>query len=108
MSKSTVYIVQKPDEKKNITSALDYGEFQFLLSESTNNTLLWTPQEVVSTLQTKLRNFNDNDYLLPIGDPVVIGMSTAIAADYNDGRVRFLKWDNREYKYHSIEVQLWE
>jgi len=99
-----VYIVQRPDEKKNILSALDYGEFKFLLPEKTN--LLWNSEEVVSTIKKELRYFNNRDHLLLIGDPAVIGICTAIAADYNQGRVKFLKWDNREYKYYPVEVEL--
>ena len=104
MTEPTVYIVQKPDEKKNIISARDYGDFKFLLPEKTN--LMWNSEEVVSTIKKELRYFNDRDHLLLIGDPAVIGICTAVAADYNRGRVKFLKWDNREYKYYPVEVEL--
>ena len=102
--KPTVYIVQKPDEKKNILSAKDFGEFKFILPEKPN--LMWNPQETISIIKDDLRFFNDNDHLLLIGDPAVIGICTAVAADYNCGRVKFLKWDNREFKYYPVEVEL--
>ena len=100
----TVYIVQKPDEKKNIISAKDFGDFKFILPEKTN--LMWKPQETISIIKKELRYFNDRDHLLLIGDPAVIGVCTAVAADYNCGRVKFLKWDNREFKYYPVEVEL--
>jgi hypothetical protein len=100
----TVYIVQQPDIKKNIISAKDFGEFKFILPEKTN--LMWNPQETISIIKKELRYFNDNDHLLLIGDPAVIGICTAVAADYNYGRVKFLKWDNREFKYYPVEVEL--
>ena len=99
MTESTVYIVQKPDEKKNIISAREFG-----LPEKTN--LMWNPQEAVSKIKQELSYFNDNDHLLLIGDPAVIGICTAVAAEFNSGRVKFLKWDNREYKYYPVEVEL--
>ena len=100
----TVYIVQKPDEKKNIISAKDFGDFKFILPEKTN--LMWKPQETISIIKKELRYFNDRDHLLLIGDPAVIGICTAVAADYNCGRGKFLKWDNREFKYYPVEVEL--
>ena len=104
MKDPTVYIVQKPDEKKNIISAREFGDFQFILPEKTN--LLWNPQETVSAIKKQLVYFTNEDYLLPIGDPAVIGVCTAIAADYNEGLVTFLKWDNREFKYYPVRVEL--
>ena len=101
----TVYIVQKPDEKKNILSAKDFGEFKFVFPEKLN--LIWRPEETVSIAKKELRYFNDQDHLLLIGDPALIGICTAVAADYNRGKVKFLKWDNREFKYYPVEVELW-
>jgi hypothetical protein len=100
----TVYIVQKPDEKKNILSAKDFGEFKFVFPEKLN--LIWRPEETVSIAKKELRYFNDQDHLLLIGDPALIGVCTAVAADYNRGKVKFLKWDNREFKYYPVEVEL--
>jgi|TARA_A100001201_G_scaffold27349_2_gene30058 hypothetical protein len=104
MNKPTVYVAQKPDEKKNIFSANKYGEFKFILPEKTN--LMWDTSSAVSTIKKELRYFNDRDHLLLIGDPAVIGICTAVAADYNQGRVKFLKWDNREFTYYPVEVEI--
>ena len=101
----TVYIVQKPDHKKNIESAQDYGDFSFILDDRSPN-ITWNPDDVVHIIRYSLRGFNDEDFLLPIGDPTTIGICTAVAADYNCGRVKFLKWDNREFKYYPVKVQL--
>jgi len=51
-------------------------------------------------------NFNDDDYLLLIGDPSAIGIACAIAATNNRGQFKCLKWDKREYKYYPVEVNL--
>jgi hypothetical protein len=102
---STVYIVQKPDPKKNIISAQDYGDFSFILDDKSPN-ITWNPDDVVRIIRHSLRGFNDEDFLLPIGDPAAIGVCTAVAAEYNQGRVKFLKWDNRQYKYYPLEVTI--
>ena len=101
----TVYIVQKPDPKKNIVSAQDYGDFGFILDDRSPN-ITWNPDDVVHIISYSLRGFNDEDFLLPIGDPAAIGVCTAVAAEYNQGRVKFLKWDNRQYKYYPLEVKI--
>jgi len=44
--------------------------------------------------------------LLCMGDPTAIGMATAVAARHNRGRVKFLKWDKREFTYYPIEVDI--
>jgi hypothetical protein len=104
MNQPTVYVAQQPDEKKNIVSANKYGDFKFILPEKTN--LMWDTASAVSTIKKELRYFNDRDHLLLIGDPAVIGICTAVAAEYNQGRVKFLKWDNREYTYYPVEVEI--
>ena len=95
--KPTVYIVQKPDQNKNILSAQRYGDFLFLLPNGSS--LTWRPEETVKRIRSQLIGFNDED-------PAAIGVCTAIAAEYNQGRVKFLKWDNREYQYYPVEVTI--
>ena len=104
MNKPTVYVAQKPDEKKNIFSANKYGEFKFILPEKTN--LMWDTAAAVSTIKKELSNLNDREHLVLIVDTAVIGICTAVAADYNQGRVKFLKWDNREFTYYPVEVEI--
>ena len=104
MNNPTVYVAQQPDEKKNIVSASKYGDFRFILPEKTN--LMFDTKEAVSIIKKELRYYNDHDHLLLIGDPAVIGICTAVAADYNRGKVKFLKWDNREYTYYPVELEI--
>lgn len=40
------------------------------------------------------------DYLLPIGSPVLIGLSTAAIMEKTRKRFKFLVWDNREKEYY--------
>jgi len=58
-------------------------------------------------LRKRLRDFGDSDYLLPVGDPVAIALTAAVAADANGGVLRLLKWDKRQHAYTVCEVRAW-
>ena len=100
-----VYIVQEV-MGKNVLSAEKYGKLELLLPQGSQLVLSTGP--TVRRLHKKLKDFCDDDYLLLIGDPSIIGIACAMAAGYNRGRFKCLKWDKREYKYYPIEVNLYE
>ena len=99
----TVYVVQEV-KSRNVLSAEKFGELELLLPEGSQLVLSTGP--TVRRLKYKLRNFNDDDYLLLIGDPSAIGIACAVAATNNRGQFKCLKWDKREYKYYPVEVNL--
>ena len=99
----TVYAIQEV-RGKNLLSATEFGDLKFILSPREN--IMFETRDVVDQIHSKLENFSDEDYLLLIGDPIAIGIATHYAALNNDSYVRFLKWDNREYKYYAVEVEL--
>ena len=43
-----------------------------------------------------------------MGDPVAMGIATAIASDANRGKVKCLKWDKREMRYYPVEFDIHE
>jgi len=99
----TVYVIQ--DVKgKNLLSATEFGELKFLVPANEN--IMFETELVTDRICQGLEDFSDKDYLLLIGDPIAIGIATHYAADVNFGRIKFLKWDNREYKYYKVEVAL--
>ena len=99
----TVYVVQEV-KSRNVLSAEKFGTLELLLPEGSQLVLSTGP--TVRRLRYRLRNFNDDDYLLLIGDPSAIGIACAIAATNNRGQFKCLKWDKREYKYYPVEVNL--
>ena len=99
----TVYVVQEV-KSRNVLSAEKFGELELLLPEGSQLVLSTGP--TVRRLRYKLRNFNDDDYLVLIGDPSAIGIACSIAATNNRGQFKCLKWDKREYKYYPVEVNL--
>ena len=65
----TVYIVQEVPGR-NLVPAAKYGELELLLPAKTNLMLSTGPE--VARIKRKLLDFNDDDYLLLIGDPATI------------------------------------
>jgi hypothetical protein len=96
-----VYAIQEATNK-NMLSATNFGELEFLLPPQTN--LMFSTDKSVRDIRSGLENFTEEDYLLLIGDPVSIGIATHYAAKKTDV-VKFLKWDNREYTYFPVEVK---
>tara|TARA_R100000656_G_scaffold101466_1_gene73819 strand:- start:222 stop:527 length:306 start_codon:yes stop_codon:yes gene_type:complete len=99
----TVFVVQEPDASKNILSANDFGELEFILPAREN--MMYSSAPTVSRIKHALRNFTDEDYLLLIGDPAAIGVAVHFALKNNRQKAKLLKWDKREYRYYSIEVE---
>lgn len=107
--KPIVYVVCEPThsvgnmsrKSMDLTPAIEYGELCVLMPQSQS---MLAPVPTVRTLKEKLRNFTDNDYILPVGDPVLMSTVAMIAAEQNGGKVKFLKWDRHMGKYFVIQV----
>ena len=102
---STVYVVQEMPNH-DIAPAMRYGELKVLLPSNTQIAFSTVP--TVRLLKRKLRGFTDNDFLLLTGDPVAMGLASSIAAAYNSGRYRVLKWDRRERMYIPVSINITE
>ena len=98
----TVYIPQVMDY--NVRSAEKFGDLKIMLSDRKQMILASGP--LTFELQKELKDFNDNDYLLLIGDPAIIGLCCAIAADINNGKFKVLKWDRNDKRYYDLEIDL--
>lgn len=101
----TVYVVQEV-RGRNVLDAERFGKLELLMLEGSQVVLSSGP--TTKRLKKKLKDFNDDDYLLLAGDPVVIGIACAIAADNNRGFFKCLKWDKMEFKYYPVEVDLYQ
>ena len=98
----TVYVLQEMG--RNIRSAEKFGDLKICLPD--NKQMVLSSGPLTFKLQQELKDFNDNDYLLLIGDPAIIAVAGAIAADINNSRFKVLKWDRNETKYYDIEIDL--
>jgi helix-turn-helix protein len=100
-----VYVVQEC-EGKNLLPAMKYGDIRILLES--NAQVGFSAGQVTRQLDFRLSKFNDNDYLVLIGDPVIIGIAVAMAGKWNQGRVNVLKWDRQERMYYPVSINLFE
>ena len=88
----------------NVRSAEKFGDLKIMLSDRKQMILSSGP--LTFELQKHLKDFNDNDYFLLIGDPVIIGVCCAIASDINNGKFKVLKWDRIDKRYYDLEIDL--
>jgi len=110
---SKVYIVQEVTRRDRATGELRpvhdlrpaavYGDLVPLLG---TDRITLSPGPIVHELRKKLRGFSDDDVLLAVGDPIAIGIATAIAAEENGGRVNMLKWDREARSYIKIGFEI--
>lgn len=87
----------------DISPAAEYGDLEVLFP---NSRALFTPQPHIEAARNKLRNFCDDDYLLPIGDMINIMVAGALAAEFNRGRMKVLRWDERIGRYIPLVLNL--
>lgn len=104
----TVYLVQdtkwvdkdgKLRSKFDFSAAEQFGSIVELLPASASPFDL---PPVIEALHNGLRAFNDLDYLLLVGSPVIIGCAVAIAADLNNGNVAMLQWHGIKRQYFPV------
>ena len=99
----TVFITQE-NPKVDTLSARAWGHLDLLTSSFDQVHL--DPGRIVSQLRRKLRHYNDEDWLLALGDPAIIGIAFAIASESNSGRINLLKWDKREKTYYPVNIKI--
>ena len=66
----TVFLVQE-NPYVNVLSAEEYGKIEVLFESGQQ--IMFSPQPAIKKLRRKLRNFDDNDHLLMMGDPAAMG-----------------------------------
>ena len=98
----TVYVLQEMG--RNIRSAEKFGDLKVVLPD--NRQIVLSAGPVSFKIQQELKDFNDNDYLLLMGDPAIIALAGAVASDVNGGKFKVLKWDRDEKRYYDIEIEL--
>ena len=98
-----VYVAQE-NPRVDIISATKWGELVPL--SNFKDQLHLNTGRLVMQLKRKLKDFDDGDWLLAIGDPAIIGVAFAIASDFNSGRVNILKWDKIERIYYPVKISI--
>ena len=110
---SKVYIVCEPTIRRegefvpafDLTPAAEWGEPVVLLQQQQS---FISSVQTIKNLRHKLKDFSDDDFLVPIGDPALMCVAAMIAGSLNSGRVRMLKWDRKIGKYFPILIDISE
>ena len=102
-NKGNVYVIQEVS-KFNVITAQEYGSLIPIFEEGKQ--IMLSPGPAVLKAKMMLKDFNDKDYLLLIGDPSMIGLACSVAADYNRGRYKVLKYDRRSFTYYPIQIDI--
>ena len=108
-----VYIIQRPvhrdrntgdlKEKFNFSDAERFGELVTMLDSRAHP---FQPDKVVPVLRDTLANFTQEDFLLLVGNPTLIGWAMGIACFETDGIIQTLQWNQRKQVYENISVDL--
>ena len=101
--KPTVFLVQE-NPYINVLGAADYGDIVVLFESGRQ--IMFSPQPAIRALKRKLRDFDDNDYLLMMGDPAAMGICCCNAAEMNRGKFNILKWDKKQQRYYPVSINL--
>ena len=101
----TVFITQEVPGR-DITKTSKYTAQKILIPAKEQVAL--SAQPTVRRINRLLRKFNDKDYLLLSGDPVIIGISCAVAMSNNIGKLNILKWDRQDEEYYPVTVDIYD
>ena len=88
----------------SVLSAEEYGQIETLFESGSQ--IMFSPQPAIRKLKRKLKDFNDDDYLLMMGDPAAMGIACCVAAEMNRGKFNILKWDKKAQRYYPVSVNL--
>ena len=101
---STVFVVQSDQGRLDFRAAKRFGELSFVLGPTDS---VFRLDDTILKLSQQLSGFEAEDYLLPVGNPGLIGIATAMVADQTEGKFQLLQWLGREREYIVIPVKLW-
>jgi len=109
----TVYAVQVPHyfdqgaqewrPKVNVHAATSFGAVVTLIPHDQVHAALVT-HPTMNTLRRKLKDFNDEDFILPVGDITLVAMAVSIALDVNRRRAKLLRWSRERREYDVVEL----
>ena len=101
-----VYVLQHPAPNINVLSASEFGYLVICLPKQDN--IIYSAAPFVRKMKKNLQDFKPDDYILCLGDPSIIGLSTAVVSDTTNGQFNLLKWDRQEYKYYPLNIDLYQ
>tara|TARA_R110000764_G_scaffold11429_1_gene34299 strand:- start:1935 stop:2348 length:414 start_codon:yes stop_codon:yes gene_type:complete len=101
-----VYVLQHPPANMNILSASEFGQLVICLPMLSQ--IVFSSSPFIHKMSKNLRDFRKQDYVLCLGDPAIIALSTPIISEMTNGMFNLLKWDKREYKYYPVSIDYYQ
>ena len=99
--KPKVFVAQDAPQL-NLSPAKKFGELVVVLPVGN---MTHDIDRTIRKIKTKLDPMGPQDYLLPIGDPLMIGLVMAVALRYaSGGPLKVLRWDRQESMYDVVEL----
>ena len=103
--KPRVFIVQGSTGRMDFSPAAEYGELVHLLGD--RDSVFRMDQTLSKLMASPLKEITSDDFILPVGNPTLIGIAIALAADHMDGNVNVLQRLDKEKEYIPISARLW-
>lgn len=88
----------------NIAPAEQFGEVVTLLPAGSQ---FFAATETIRLIKTRLNelDYQQGDYLLPLGNPIIMAVASAIAARRTNGCLNVLVWDRQTSCYVPYELE---
>ena len=83
-----------------------YMLIDFVRLRAQYDRVAWNLKPVVEELEVKLHDFGDDDFMLCMGNPVLMCVAASIALMNNEGYAMMLQWSGKDRKYIPVEVDL--
>ena len=90
----TVYIVQN-DSRKDFSDAERFGQLKDVFG---NVGWKYNTDRMLDHARRVLRNWQEGDHLLIVGDPTLCGIAMLVVAEQHDV-IDVLRWDRVDYMY---------
>lgn len=103
---ATVYVTQEANH--NFSKAESFGEIEFLTRDDLNNTRGSLHNEkLVTEIGRKLKNFDESeDWIVIAGSPYVSALVFLLLGRSGVRTANVLRWDNRDFVYVPMHIEL--
>jgi hypothetical protein len=86
----------------DFASAAEYGMITTILDRNDNPLFL---ARLTSKIRTTLKDFNDDDYFVAVGDPSVVAICAGLILRRSNN-LKLLKWDKRTGRYIVLQISV--
>lgn len=103
MDMSRVFVVQRNDSRMDLRPAQAFGEVKFIVPKDVS---VFRTNQLIQVIEEGLSDFDYRDYLIPVGNPTIIGMVFAVLVKNQLDDFNVLHWTARERQYVPLKFSL--